>query len=73
VLSYVNHLLLDFATFTVGAHSLEVGAVPLAFSLYVDRSYVDGGICVVFIIDTTTQAPSGVACQAINSGAAIPP
>jgi hypothetical protein len=34
---------------------------------------VDGGICVVFIIDTTTQAPSGVACQAINSGAAIPP
>src|SRR5215204_3770190 len=46
-------LLLDLALLTVGAHCLMVGSVLLSVPLYVDRSYIDGGSCVVFIIDTT--------------------
>jgi hypothetical protein len=44
VLSQVNYLLPYLAAFTltVGAHGLVVGAVLLAFPLYLDRSYVDG-------------------------------
>jgi hypothetical protein len=65
VLSQVNHLLLDLAAFTVGAHGLVVGAVLLAFPLYLDRSYVDGlSPLVVFIFDTTQSlSSSGVVCN----------
>ena len=54
MLSQVNYLLLDRAAFTVGAHSLVIGAVLLSVPLDVDGSYVDGGPFVVFIIDTAT-------------------
>jgi hypothetical protein len=60
----MHNLLLDLPTFTVGAHRLVVGAVLLTVPLYLDRSYVDGGSFVVFIIDTTyTIAPSDVECN----------
>jgi hypothetical protein len=39
---------------------LVVGAVLFTVPLYVDRSYVDGSLCVVFIIDTTY---STISCQ----------
>jgi hypothetical protein len=63
VLSEVNYLLLYLAalTFTVGAPGLVVGAVLLAFPLYLDRSYVDGLTpFVVSIFDTTGSLSSGV-------------
>jgi hypothetical protein len=60
VLSKMHHLLLDLPLLAVGAHSLVVGAILLSISLYVDRSYVDGSPCVVFIIDTTN---STISCQ----------
>jgi hypothetical protein len=53
MLPEMHNVLLDLALLTVGAHSLVVGTVPLTVPLYVDRSYVDGSSCVVFIIDTT--------------------
>jgi hypothetical protein len=49
----MHYLLLDLATFAVGANSLIVSAVLLTVPLYLDGSYVDSGSCVVFIIDTT--------------------
>jgi hypothetical protein len=49
----MDNLLLYLALLAVGAHSLVVGAVLLTVPLNVDRSYVDGSSCVVFIIDTT--------------------
>ena len=60
----MNYLLLDLALLPVGAHGLVVGAVLLPVPLDVDRSYVDGGSYVVFIIDTTnTLAPSDAVCN----------
>ena len=56
----MDNLLLDLALLTVGAHGLVISAVPLTVQLYVDRSYVDGSSCVVFIIDTTY---STLTCQ----------
>ena len=57
----MDNLLLDLATFTIRAHGLVVGAVLLAFPLYLDRSYVDGlSPFVVFIFDTTGSISSGV-------------
>jgi hypothetical protein len=65
MLPEMHNVLLDLALLTVGAYSLVVGAVPLTVSLYVDRSYVDGSSCVVFIIDTITSLPPyDVECQA---------
>ena len=49
----MHYLLLDLATFTVGAHGLVVGSVLLTVPLKLDRSYVDAKLIVVFIIDTT--------------------
>ena len=53
----MDNLLLDLSAFTVGPHSLVVGAVLLTVPLDVDGSYVDGGSFVVFIIDTTIVNP----------------
>jgi hypothetical protein len=61
MLPEMDYLLLYLALLTVGAHSLVVGTVPLTVPLYVDRSYVDGSSCVVFIIDTTYF--STIRCQ----------
>jgi hypothetical protein len=60
MLPKMDDLLLDLALLTVGAHSLIVGTVPLTVPLYVHRSYVDGSLCVVFIINTTY---STIICQ----------
>jgi hypothetical protein len=60
MLPKVDNLLLHLAPLTVGAYSLVVGAVLFTVPLYVDRSYVDGSLCVVFIIDTTY---STISCQ----------
>jgi hypothetical protein len=49
----MDHLLLDLALLTVGAYDLVVSTVLFSVPLDVDRSYVDGGTCVVLIIDTT--------------------
>ena len=54
------YILLDLPLLTVGAHSLIVGTVLFTVPLDVDRSYVDGSSCVVFIIDTTY---STISCQ----------
>jgi hypothetical protein len=53
MLSKMDNLLLDLALLTVGTDSLIVRTVLLTVPLYVDRSYVDGSSCVVFIVDTT--------------------
>jgi hypothetical protein len=53
MLSKMHNVLLHLALLTVGAHGLVVGTVLFTVPLYVDRSYVDGSSCVVFIIDTT--------------------
>jgi hypothetical protein len=55
----MDNLLLDLATFTIRAHSLVVGAVLLSIPADIDGPYVDGGSCVVLIIDTTHSAHSG--------------
>ena len=60
VLSKMDNFLLHFTLLPVGPYSLIVGTVLLSVSLYVDRSYVDGSSCVVFIIDTTY---STISCQ----------
>ena len=60
MLPKVDNLLLHLAPLTVGAYSLVVGTVPFTVPLYIDRSYVDGSLCVVFIIDTTY---STISCQ----------
>ena len=52
----MNHLLLDLPLLTVGANCLIVRSVLLTVPLNRDGSYVDGGSCVVFIIDTTTTS-----------------
>ncbi len=49
----MDNLLLDLPLLAVGAHGLVVGSVLLTVPLNLDGSYVDGGSCVVFIIDTT--------------------
>ena len=49
----MDYLLLDLALLTVGAYDLVVSTVLFSVPLDVDRSYVDGGTCVVLIIDTT--------------------
>lgn len=51
MLSKMDNLLPDLATFTVGANGLVVGAVLFSVPLNLDRSYVDGGSsCVVSIL-----------------------
>ena len=62
----MDNLLLDLAALTVGAHSLVVGSVLLSVPLDVDCSYIDGGSCVVFIVDTT-PCTSGVKFGGPNS------
>jgi hypothetical protein len=62
----MDNLLFHLTLRTVGAHGLVVGAVLLSVPLDVDRSYVDGGSFVVFIIDTTySLAPYDGVCNSL--------
>src|SRR5215217_2851771 len=55
----MDNLLLDLPFLTLRAHSLVVGAVLLSIPADIDGPYVDGGSCVVLIINTTHSAHSG--------------
>jgi hypothetical protein len=64
----MDDLLPDLALLTIRAYGLVVGTVLLTVPLYVDRSYVDGSSCVVFIIDTTHSITASRAVRQPSHG-----